>query len=152
MEWDSTGSTLNGHYDNFRLKICPTARASLSATYADNYEGRTPTTVYTISSLPVNPPGTGWFGLDLQTPFPYNGEHNILVELWWEGGSGGYAYTYWGPSTGTRSVFSYLSYGSPYFGYPDAGYPDSYIHHLRLTIEPTAVEAASWGRVRALFR
>ena len=152
LEWYATPNILDGTYDDFRLKICPVTRASLSSTYTDNYEGRTPTTVYASPSLRLNPAGEEWFGLDLQTPFAYDGQSNLLVEVWWEGGSNGNVYTYWGPSTGTRSVFSYLSYGSPYFGYPDTGYPDSFLHYMRLTITAAAVENASWGSVKALYR
>ncbi len=151
-EWFSSATVGAGNLNKFRIKLCHTSLAALTSTYADNYDGKTPVEVFARDPLNLNAPANSWFGWDFDTSFNYNGTDNLIVEVWWEGRDYAYAYSYWGASSAGRSVYSYIKYNSPYFGYPDAGFVSEYLHYMRITLNPTAVAPTSLGRVKALFR
>lgn len=152
-EWRAATPAAPGRFYRCRLLLCHVTRTALGATFAANYDGRTPTQVfYADPALVAMYPNT-WFGVDLAPTFEYNGVDNLLLEVWWEGddGAGGKA---WATNvTGQeRDVAARVVNGVPDGGYPDTGRVTARLGYMRLTITGAAVEATSLGRVKALFR
>ena len=140
-EWFASSTISAGYFNNFTIKLCLTNRTALTANFNDNYGGSTPETVYTRSSQYLNPSPNDWFGFDL-TGFYYNLYYNLLVEVEWNGDTGGYAYTYRSAAT-ARCVFNYNG-GTPAV--------QNYVHYMRITIYfIPGVEPTSLGRVKALY-
>jgi hypothetical protein len=83
-----------------------------------------------------------WFGFDFDTDFEYNGTDNLVVDVSWNGDSGGTCYTYWGPGT-ARCVYNYNG-GTVYL--------TNYVHYMRISLDPNAVAPTSLGQVKALLR
>jgi len=140
-----------GYLNNFRVRLCHTGLAALTSSYEGNYDGHTPVQVFYEASLFQYPPQNSWFGYELQTPFAYDGTHNLIVEVWWDGGGSAATGTWQGPATG-RFAYSYVLNGNPVYGYPNEGLVGDTLHYMRLTIEPSAVENTSLGRVKTLYR
>ena len=152
-EWNAARDLLAGGFYNFKLTLCHTSLAALTDTYVENYDGHTPVTVYsrnpvTIPAVPANQ----WFGFAFDEPFAYNGRDNLVVEVWWVNDTNGGGNTQWNFPVAGRCCFSYIVNGNPQSGYPDKGRVSYFMHYMRATVSPTAVERSSFGRVRALFR
>lgn len=141
-EWFASDTITAGTYNNFKIKLCHTSRSTLDKNFATNYDSNTPVQVYTKVSQPVNPTPYTWFGFAFDTNFEYSGEKNLIVEVSWNGDSGGVAYTYWSPGTG-RCIVSLNGAAANLY---------NYVHYMRITLEPSAVSPTSVGRVKALYR
>lgn len=150
-EWYASPTQRPGNFYKFRFKCCHTSRTTLSDTYVNNYDGKTPVQVYYRETCNISATANQWFGFNFDTPFAYNGDDNLLFEVWWEGDDNGYAYTYWTPMTG-RYVYSYIKGTTPYNGYPDKGLVTNYLHYMRITVTSNDVAPTSLGRVRAMCR
>ncbi|NIT36281.1 MAG: hypothetical protein GTN49_07250 [candidate division Zixibacteria bacterium] len=110
--------------------------------FATNFGGNTPLEVFSRSSYYLSgTPGT-WFGFDFDKKFEYNGRDNLIVDVSWNGDSGGTCYTYWSPAT-ARCVYNWNG---------GAVYLANYVHYMRITLEPNAVAPTSLGRVKAVFK
>jgi len=153
-EWFGVGKEVKaGKYFKFRLTLCPTSRSALTERYADNYDGNTPVQVFARDPLQFEPKLNDWFGFTFDAPYVYDGRRNLVVEVWWAGQENeANAYTDWGPDFMGRCVVSFVTYGVPECGYPDAGRVQDYIHYMRITITDVGVAPTSLGRLRALFR
>lgn len=154
--WEWHGGELEpttGKFYKFKVLLCHTSRADLVAPFKSNYEGRTPARVFYADPVTVNMRIREWFGFDAKPAFKYEGEHNLLVEVWWEGddGGGGLVFTAAVPEQ-DRCVFAAKKNGVPEYGYPDQGKVFHWLHYMRITLEPDAVAPTSLGRVKALFR
>ena len=152
-EWNAARDLLAGGFYNFKLTLCHTSLGALTDTYVENYDGHTPVTVYsrnpvTIPAVPANQ----WFGFAFDEPFAYNGRDNLVVEVWWVNDTNGGGNTQWNFPVAGRCCFSYIVSGNPLNGYPDKGLVSYFMHYMRATVSPAAVERSSFGRVRALFR
>ncbi len=141
---------LPGYIDDFRIKLCLTGRTTLTGNYQDNYDGHTPAEVYFNASQPMYPPANSFFGFDLDTPFTYDGNHNLIVEVTWQGGYAAIG-TWWGPAAG-RHCYSYILNGNPVGGYPDAGMLTDNLHYMRVTVNNIGVAPTSLGRIKSLYR
>jgi hypothetical protein len=155
-EWrvGNSKTFLAGYFDNFKLTLCHTGVSSLTAGYVNNYGGRTPVDVMNRSRLNVAAAASGtWVAFPFDVPFDYNGADNLVVEVWWDGdnGAGGPA-RYGNAASGNRQLYSGILNGSPYGGYPNGGYTSQYMHYMRITLTPAAVDESSFGRVKALYR
>ena len=53
---------------------------------------------------------------------------------------------------GNRQLYSGIYNGNPYAGYPNTGYTTQYMHYMRITLTAAAVDASSFGKVKALYR
>jgi hypothetical protein len=153
-EWYGVGKEGKaGKYFKFRLTLCHTSRTALSERYADNYAGNTPAQVFYRDPLAFQPKLYDWFGFDFDAPFAYNGQGNLIVEVWWAGQENeATAFTDWGRDFLGRSVVSFVTHGVPECGYPDAGRVQDYVHYMRLTMTGVGVAPTSLGRVKALYR
>ena len=133
--------------------MCHTRLDSLTTSYVNNYDGRTPVNVINRSRLNVASasPET-WVAFDFDVPFDYDGAENLIVEVWWEDDNGaGGAARYGNAGGGNRQLYSGILNGNPYGGYPNSGYTSQYMHYMRITLTASAVGRSSLGRIKALF-
>jgi hypothetical protein len=153
-EW-SGGETeeIFGKFYKFRVRLCHTTRTEAAPPFNSNYEGRTPTLVFSADPITVNMRIREWFGFDCQPAFSYDGQKNLVVEVWWEGdeNDGGRVFAADVPAQ-ARCLLAYRKNGQPVNGYPDQGKAFNWLHYMRVTISPIAVAATSWGRVKAVYR
>ena len=141
-EWYAAPTVSPGTFNNFTIKICHTTRTTLTANFNVNYGGRTPVTVYSRRSQPINAEPGKWFGFDFDSQFNYGYGYNVIVEVEWSGDNGGYAYTYRSAAT-ARCVFNYNG---------GAATVRNYVHYMRVTIlYIPGVAPTSLGRVKALY-
>jgi hypothetical protein len=154
--WEWNGGELEptaGKFYEFKMLLCHTSRADLAAPFKSNYEGRTPRRVFYADPATVNMRIREWFGFDVKPVFKYDGKHNLLVEVWWEGDDdgGGRVFTAYVVEQ-DRCVFASKKNGVPEYGYPDGGKVFNWLHYMRITLEPDAVAPTSLGRVKAVYR
>ncbi len=154
--WEWHGGELeptNGKFYKFKLLLCHTSRADLAPPFKSNYEGRTPARVFYADPATVDIRIREWFGFDVRPVFSYDGERNLLVEVWWEGDDdgGGLVFTA-DVREQDRCVFASKKNGVPEYGYPDEGKVFNWLHYMRITLSPDAVSPTSLGRVKGLFR
>ncbi|MCD4776862.1 MAG: hypothetical protein K8S15_12530 [Candidatus Aegiribacteria sp.] len=76
-----------GDYYNFRILLCATEEAALSSSFETNYGTNEPDTVFSEDTLKINwsQSTPGWNGFDLDTPFPFDGSSNLIVEFQYMG-------------------------------------------------------------------
>jgi len=140
-EWFASTTLSPGYFENFTIKLCQTDRTELTANFDDNYRPFRPGTVYSRPSQYINANPNDWFGFSFPGFYLF-GNYNVLVEVEWNGDTGGYAYTYRSAAT-ARCVFNYNN-GTPVV--------HDYVHYMRITIYYIpAVEPTSLGRVKALY-
>jgi hypothetical protein len=78
----------DGTYSDARIFFCHTSRASLSSVFQDNYAGNAPVLVLNRSSLALNWIRNQWNQIAFDSPFQYDGAHNLLIEIQWSAASG----------------------------------------------------------------
>ena len=83
--------------------------------------------------------GGNGFGFAFDKKFEYNGKDNLVVDVFWNGDSGGNCYTYWSPGP-ARRMYNYTG-GTVYL--------TNYLHYMRISLEPDAVAPTSLGRVKS---
>lgn len=143
-EWFASSFLSEGAFTNFSVRLCHTGRSALVEDFLANYGGNQPVIVYYAASQnPATTPYT-WFGFDFQTPFAYNGNENLIVEVEWKGKVGSPAtMTYWTK----RHRACALAVASPT---PPVVHDK--VHYMRITVTAEDVRATSLGRVKTLFR
>jgi hypothetical protein len=151
-EWNAAVDLTACSYYEYRLRLCHTTLSALTDTFANNYAGNTPVTVYsrnpaTIGAVSAN----SWFGFPFDTPFDYDGQRNLVVEVWWVNDNNGGGNTQWNFPVNGRCCFSYIVNGNPINGYPDKGFASYFLHYMRATISPSAVAPTSLGRVKSMY-
>lgn len=87
--WQRGGSSGSetGYYNNFQLYMGLASSDQLSNNFEDNYLPGTRTLVYETPAQTMSAAPDQWMTISLDTPFPYNGTDNLIVELIWSGGS-----------------------------------------------------------------
>ena len=150
IEWNAWNNTSGGSYSNCDILLCHTGISAITNNFANNYGGKTPVTVfhgtYSLSGYPVNT----WITIVSPSNFTYNNTDNLLIEVSWQGGSGG------------ATFFKVRSSGSPPF--PGRVYntssktattgsvTSSYHQYGRITIGNVGVNPTSLGRVKSIFK
>lgn len=78
-----------GTFNNLEIYICPTAKDTLEATFANNYTGNTPTLVYSTATQVYGRTDERdyWHDFTLDTKYDYTGG-NFIVEFRWAGDDG----------------------------------------------------------------
>lgn len=122
--------------------MCHTKVTKLVTNFAANFDGNTPLEVFKKSSYYLSGSAGNWFGFAFDKKFEYNGKDNLVVDVSWNGDSGGTCYTYWSPGT-ARCVYNYNG-GTVYL--------TNYVHYMRISLEPNAVAPTSLGRVKSFYR
>jgi len=81
-----TGSVAS--FSRFVIHMGITDMTELSETFENNWMTGTKTSVYDHTDVTFNSPGVNqWMVIDLDTPFWYNGEDNLVMEFSWPSGS-----------------------------------------------------------------
>ena len=144
-EWYASSLLSRGYFKNFKLTLCHTGRSELVADFVANYDNHKPVVVYEKESQYAEATAYTWWGFDFDTPFEYDGDDNLIVEVFWlerDGGPG--VVSYWTPKKGRCCM-----YAGPV---PTDPAVFDYLHYMRVTVSPTAVAPTSLGRVKAMFR
>lgn len=83
----ATGDTTATFEDfNIYLAYCP--NEVLGTVFEDNYTPGSKTLVYHRDNLEMEVYGSEWFPLELDSPFWYDGQNNLILEVTWAGGAG----------------------------------------------------------------
>jgi hypothetical protein len=134
----------SGTYGNVKFYLCHTSLAALTKDFSANYGGNTPKMVASFSSYTLPNVG-GVYPIPMAETFDYNNRDNLILEVAWE--------------TGARQKVLVLA-GS-LTAHLCAAYDDEATtgevrdegHNARIHFDSyPGVAAASFGRVRALFR
>lgn len=144
--WYASSVLSTGYFNNFKITLCHTGRKELVADFVTNYDGRTPRKVYErAAQFTGSAVAYTWWSFDFDTPFEYDGDDNLIVEVFWQERDGGPGVvSYWTPIKGRCCM-----YAGPV---PTDPAIFDYLHFMRLTVSPTAVAPTSLGRVKAVFR
>jgi len=95
----------SGSYDDLEIHIGLCDSDVLGSTYADNFIAGTRTLVLSSSLYSTGDVAVGeWFDFELDTPYWYNGQDNLLIEVIWPSGLGS-LYPYAWETNENRSCF-----------------------------------------------
>lgn len=116
VAWQRGGSSgsASGTYNNFKLYMGLCSSSELTSTFADNYIPGSRVLVYETASQVMSAGPDEWMTITLDTPFWYNGEDNLILELEWQGGANMF-YTYmWetGASRGLIADYPWMEQGT----------------------------------------
>jgi hypothetical protein len=135
-----------GTYQNGDVLLCHTTLSAITNTYATNYGGKTPVTIFHgVISIPAGAGGAWFTVVGGISNFNYNNVNNLLIEVSWASG------------TTATNFMNYTSGGQPGRIYAQSktattgSITSGYGHIGRITIEPTGVAPTSLGRVKALY-
>jgi len=140
----SVGGDPEGTFKDFKVYMGLCASDDLSVEYDSNWMSGTKLLVLESSSYTngaTNP--NDWFDMTLDTPYWYNGEDNLLIEMEWSTGNGS-LYTWHWNGGGARCVIG--SYGNS-----TGDYTESMVPHLKLN-GTLSLESTTFGAVKAAFR
>jgi hypothetical protein len=148
IEWQTTSGGNGGTFNNVDILLCHTKLSAVTATFNDNYGGNTPINVYSGTKV-IPPLGSGQnYTIAEPTNFTYNNTDNLLIEVSWQGSSGGPTYFKAG-FTGSLLTGRVYSLSNKYA--PTGTLDPNYRQCAILTIIVTAIESSSIGNIRALF-
>jgi len=146
QDWNanSTGGTFGG----CKVLLCHTSLATITATFADNYGGNTPVTVFDGTKVIPDVNNGDWVTIaEGSNLFQYNNTANLLYEVSWTSPSGGA--NYFNNSSSGQSGRVYANSATALTGTVTNGY----CAVGRITITPgSGVAPSSLGRVRAMFK
>jgi hypothetical protein len=126
--------------------MCHTSRATLTDNFVNNYDGHAPTLVATADPFTVNAKLDQWFGFDLSPQFNYDNSKNLIVEIRWQNEATGGKVNTWAYDTGVGRMLKTREYNGP------TGMLVSTVNRFRVTYDNPAVDASSFGKVRALYK
>ena len=115
----------------------------LGSTFDDNYISGT--RIQVLSASPYTSPTVGpneWFEFVFDTPFWYNGQDNLLIEVEWSSGAGSLYTMHWNAGT-NRSMYAL-------YGGATALSLRSTAPNLRLD-GTLSLENSTFGRIKAAF-
>ena len=112
--WQRAGSSgsSTGSYYFFKLYMGVSAEDELTDRFADNYLPGTRTLVYESNIQVMSAEPDQWMTIALDTPYWYNGQDNLVVELEWIGGTNMF-YTYMWNTGSNRGLMNKVDVGSP---------------------------------------
>jgi len=148
-QFHSYSGTPPSTFNNVKMYLCHTNLSALTSTFATNYGGNTPVLVW--SGTYVIPSGLSqndWVIQVQPTNFTYNNVDNLLMEVTWEGFGGGAAADYFWRSNASQPGRVYATSATATTGTLYAGQGEV----ARVTINYTAVQPSSLGRIKTLFK
>lgn len=83
-----TGGTPTASFNNFNIYLGYCPEDMLGTNFMDNYTEGSRVLVKHSASIIVAEGTDDWFTIDLDDPFWYNGEGNLILEVEWDSGSG----------------------------------------------------------------
>jgi len=111
IAFNRTNAVATGDFSNFKIFMAHTQLDSLTATYANNYQGNL-IEVFNEDNVFLNSSdGDSWIYFDLNENFTYDSQYNLVVDVQWNGDSNdnirtsinSYVYGLFG---GTKRVYS----------------------------------------------
>jgi hypothetical protein len=139
---DATSAT----FGNVKFYLCHTALSQLTSSFPGNYGGNTPKLVASFASYQVPAVG-GPYPIPMAETFDYNNVDNLLLEISWESSerTNAMCRVKTGSSPGHRCfAWDYQA---------TVGTADTVAYNAYIDFDKhPAVTAASFGRLRALFR
>jgi hypothetical protein len=140
--YTGAGGTFNGCL----ILLCHTNVSAITTTFASNYGGGTPVTVFTGTYVLASYAGGTWVKIVEPNNFTYNNKDNLLIEVSWTGySSGGTNYMYCDGSGGPGRIYAAsatATTGTVQAGYWQLG---------RITVGPVGVAPTSLGRIKSLY-
>lgn len=139
----SVGGEAMGTFNDFKIYMGLCASDQLTTDYMANYITGTRYLVLSSSQYVNGTPSPNeWFDVVLDTPYWYNGQDNLLIEVEWSSGSGS-LYTWQWNGGGARSVIGG-------YGQSIGSYTESVVPHLMLN-GTLALEQTTFGAIKASF-
>jgi hypothetical protein len=131
-------------FQDVKFYLCHTPLAALSANFDANYGGNTPKLVASFATYEL--PGTqGVYPIPMAETFEYNNRDNLILEITWKSGTGQKVFLL----TGKLAAHQCYAYGEQ----ATAGTVQDMGYNARIYFDTYhAVEPASFGRVKALYR
>jgi hypothetical protein len=149
IEWLAFPTTLyGGTFHGCKILLAHSSRATLTATFADNYTGDTPVTVFEGDYVAPTPAGGEW--ATIIEPWPtlmYNNSDNLLMEVSWTGFSGGGRNDYRCNSSNGYGGRVYAYSAAATTGTLNAGYSQ----YARISFYYLGVAPTSLGRIKSLY-
>jgi hypothetical protein len=115
----------------------------LGWSFQDNYIPGTRTLVFEDPDFTASGDEMDWFTIDLENPFWYEGDHNLLVEIVWTSGTGSFHTWKWNDPGVPRALKSPEAEG-------DTGFLSSEMSQL-LIEGTTGLEEGTFGRIKILL-
>ncbi|MCP4646684.1 MAG: hypothetical protein GY852_02970 [bacterium] len=84
----TTGISSTGSYNDFNIYLGYTSLEMLSTEFADNFIPQSRTLVHHNDPQPISAEPDEWFTIELDSPFWYNGQDNLILEITWSTGTG----------------------------------------------------------------
>jgi len=140
----SVGGDPEGTFEDFKVYMGLCSSDELSTDYDSNYMSGTKLLVQESTSYTngaTNP--NDWFDMILDTPYWYNGEDNLIIEMEWSSGNGSLFTWHWNGGD-NRCVIG--SYGSSI-----GDYTEQMVPNLKLN-GTLSLDATTFGAVKAAFR
>jgi hypothetical protein len=140
--YQGNGGTFNG----CKILLCHSSATAIGSTFATNYGGGTPVTVFSGTYVLARYPGGTWVKIVEPTNFTFNNTRNLLFEVSWTSySSGGTNYMYYTSSGGPGRI--YANSATATTGTVQA----NYWQKGRITVGYTGVAPTSLGKVKALY-
>ncbi|HUU56729.1 MAG TPA: hypothetical protein VMW93_05250 [bacterium] len=134
----------SGTYGNVKFYLCHTPLSALTTDFVANYGGNTPKMVASFSTYKLPDVG-GVYPIPMAETFDYNNRDNLVLEVTWETGARQKVLVLAG------SLTAHLC--AAYDHQATTGEVHNEGHNARIHFDAyPGVAAASFGRVRALFR
>ncbi len=84
----AAGGTPTASFNNFNIYMGYCPQEMLGTSFMDNYIQDSRTLVHHSGSITVAEGTDEWFTIELDTPFSYDGEGSLILEVAWSSGSG----------------------------------------------------------------
>jgi len=140
LSWNPSDTTHAVTFDELTIYIGRCNTDELGTDFEANYLPGSKILVYNDTNLSFEA-GTGWFSIDLDTPYFYDGTQNLIIDVEWPDGSGEiYTYNWY---TGANRALS-GAYGAP------SGNLEQTLSHLLLN-GTLALNQSTFGRIKTLF-
>ena len=146
LEYQSAGVYSDVKFYKLELRMCHTSLAVLTDDFAVNYDNNTPALVAKADPYNVNVKLDEWFGFNLSPCFNYDDSKNLIVEVRWQNETTGAKANTWAYDTGVGRMLKTREYNG------SSGTLVSTVNRFRVTYDNPAVDASSFGKVKALYR
>jgi hypothetical protein len=127
--------------------LCETEVQSLTSSFQANYGTGTPVTVSSLDTLSIewSHSAPGWNGFDLETPFQYQGDRNLIIEFRYLGDDG---HTVNARAADLPSADRCLSAAHPSSA---SGSLMSFLTCMRIHYDSQSIQGATFGGIKTLF-
>jgi hypothetical protein len=144
LSWQrSVGGEPVGTFTNFKMYLGLCASDQLTTDYEANYISGTRTQVLAASPYvngATNP--DDWFDVVLDTPYWYNGQDNLIIEVEWSSGAGSLYNWQWNGGSDRCVIGAY--------GASTGSSTESLVPHLILN-GTLSLESSTFGAIKAAF-